>query len=70
MKNKINIKKSDAINFFGSKVAIANILGTSKQAVGQWPDVIPEQSAWPLYYLTKGKIPAEICLPEETQKSA
>ena len=62
MIKKITIKKSDAISYFGSVSEISKKLGINSQAVSQWKDDVPEVSAWPLYYLSKGKIKASVFL--------
>jgi hypothetical protein len=67
MKNRILLKKSQALSYFGSESSIAVLLKIKRQAVNQWGEYIPEQSAWPLYYLSNGKINAVIDIypPEE-----
>ena len=61
MNKKIIVKKSDAIKFF-SRAFISKKLGISSQAITQWEEVIPEKSAWPLFYLSNNKLKAKIKL--------
>lgn len=68
MKEKIILKTSDAVAYFGNKVSLAEALGVTKQAVSAWGENVPEQSAWPLFYITEGKIKAKIDLPESVMK--
>lgn len=60
MSKKIILKKVDALDFFDSVGNIASKLNINSQAVSQWGENVPEKSAWPLYYLAKGKLKAEI----------
>lgn len=53
------MKKIDAINHFGSAVALARALDLTKQAVGQWPDEIPIGRAYQIEVLTGGKLKAK-----------
>jgi transcriptional regulator with XRE-family HTH domain len=48
------MKKSDAIKYFGSQAEIAKVLKISRQAVGRWPEKIPELSAMKLARITFG----------------
>ncbi len=50
------MKKADAIKFFRSEYAIAKKLKLTKQAVHQWPDVIPFRRAIKLEELSGGKL--------------
>lgn len=51
--NKIVLKKDDALAFFGGVMSISRELGISSPAVSKWPDIVPEQSAWALLYVSK-----------------
>lgn len=47
---------SDALEIFGTKAAIAEILGISSSAVTQWKEVVPEKQAYRLARFTRGKL--------------
>lgn len=36
------MKKSQLVKYFGTKAALARACKVSRQAVGQWPEIIPE----------------------------
>jgi len=59
----IGMKTQDAIDFFGSKVAIAETLGISKQAVTEWGDDVPLGRQYQLQVVTKGALIADSRLP-------
>lgn len=42
---RIVMKKEDAIHAFKTKVGIAKAIGITKQAISQWGDFVPEESA-------------------------
>ncbi len=48
--------KSDVLNYFGTKTAIAHALQISASAVTQWKEVIPEKQAYRLELITKGAL--------------
>lgn len=57
----IIIKKKDALKYYNdSPRQLAKVLDLSVQAVSQWPDIVPERSAWSLNHLTGGKIKHKI----------
>ena len=70
MTKKIILKKADAIAFFDGISGIAKSLGINSQAISQWGDIVPETSAWPLYYLSKGEIKADISFPDNDKDAA
>jgi hypothetical protein len=47
---------SDAFKFFGSPLAVAEQLDISRQAVGQWGEIVPPASAIQLARLSRGKL--------------
>ena len=47
---------SDAIAYFGTKVAIARKLGIGKAAVSKWGEVVPRPWAAELHVLTEGEL--------------
>ena len=47
----------DAVEFFGSKTKIREVLGYGNSAVYRWGDIVPESSAGRLYVLSNHKIP-------------
>lgn len=48
-----------AVDYFGTKAAIADALGIKKSAVSQWGDTIPKGRAYQIEVLTGGKLKAE-----------
>lgn len=48
------MKKTEAINFFGSVKKLADYLEISDKAVYAWPEVVPEGAAYKLQVLTSG----------------
>jgi len=49
----IELKRVEAIRFFGSVERITELLSIKQPAVAQWPDLVPEKSAWALLHLSK-----------------
>jgi DNA-binding transcriptional regulator YdaS (Cro superfamily) len=47
---------SDVLSYFGSPSAVAERLGITRQAVGQWKELVPPLSASRLSALSKGKL--------------
>jgi transcriptional repressor of cell division inhibition gene dicB len=56
---------SDAIVVFGSPSAIAKKIGVSRQAVGQWGELVPPLSAAKLAKVSQGKLKFDPDLYEE-----
>lgn len=52
------MKKSDAIEHYGTAAALARALGINKSAVSFWGDTIPKGRAYQLEVLTGGKLKA------------
>lgn len=50
------MRKETAVAHFGSDVEVARALKISRQAVGKWPDVIPEGTAYKLQVITGGRL--------------
>lgn len=48
--------KSDVLDFFGSKIATAQVLKVSPSAVTQWKEIIPEKQAYKVERISKGKL--------------
>jgi transcriptional regulator with XRE-family HTH domain len=48
------MRKSDVQAHFGTLEAIAQAIGVSKSAVGQWPERVPQGSAYKLQFVTGG----------------
>jgi hypothetical protein len=54
------MKKSSAIEFYGSQRAIGRVLGITDQAVSAWPDLIPKGAALELEKLTNGALKCDL----------
>lgn len=52
------MKTKDAVNFFGTKSAVAKAAGVSRGRVSQWGEDVPELSAYRLERASKGKLKA------------
>jgi hypothetical protein len=50
------MRKADVVQYFGSVSKAAKAIGKTRQAVSQWPEVIPEGSAYKIQAVTKGKL--------------
>lgn len=50
------MRKEAVIEHFGSAQAVATALGISRQAVGDWGEIIPEGAAYKLQVITAGKL--------------
>ena len=50
------MKKKTAIKYFKGVTNTARALNISKQAVSQWPDIVPIQQAWKIERISKGKV--------------
>lgn len=51
--------KQQAINFFGSATSLADAIGVSKQAVGQW-GAIPYARQYQIHVVSGGELPVDI----------
>lgn len=51
--------KKQAVKYYGTEQAIADALGISRQAVNQWPAIIPLKSQFLLELDTNGKLKAD-----------
>jgi len=56
------MRKITVIRHFGSNTLVAEALGTTKQAVGQWGDKVPELRQYQLEVITKGALKSELTL--------
>lgn len=54
------MKKTQAIDFFGSQVAVAELLNVSESTVSRWPEDVPIDYAWRLERASKGDLPMQI----------
>lgn len=64
------MRKSDAIEHFGSATALAEALKISKGAVSQWGETVPEGSAYKLQFITGGKLQVDTSrypIPQRTR---
>lgn len=48
------MKKQNVIEHFKTATAVADALNISRQAVSDWPDIIPEGAAYKLQVITAG----------------
>ena len=55
-----SMKKSSAIEFYGSQRSVCRALGISDQAVSAWPDIIPKGSALELEKITNGALKCDL----------
>lgn len=53
------MKTELAVDYFGTKAAIADALGIKRSAVSQWGGTIPQGRAYQIEVLTGGKLKAE-----------
>lgn len=53
------MKTKSAVEYFGTKTAIADALGIKKSAVSQWGQTVPQGRAYQIEVLTGGKLKAE-----------
>ncbi|MBL0679202.1 Cro/CI family transcriptional regulator [Aeromonas dhakensis] len=53
------MKKTDAINYFGSAAELAKKLNISEAAISQWGQNVPQGRAYQIEVLTSGKLKAE-----------
>lgn len=54
------MKTSEAIQHFGSKKQVAAALKISKQAVSQWGELVPEDTAYKLQVITAGRLQVDV----------
>jgi hypothetical protein len=54
------VKKQAVINFFGSASKAAEALDITRQAVGEWGEILPELMAYKVQVVTKGKLQVDI----------
>jgi len=52
------MKTELAVDYFGTKAAIADALGIKRSAVSQWGETIPQGRAYQIEVLTGGKLKA------------
>lgn len=57
------MKKTDAINYFGSAAELAKKLNISEAAISQWGETIPQGRAYQIEVLTGGKLKADPIKP-------
>ena len=50
------MKKSDAVDYFGSQRKLAAALGISQPAVSQWGEQVPERFAYRLQLMTENAL--------------
>ena len=65
MPNNVGMKTSEAIDFFGSKAAVAAALGLKTPSVYEWGEFPPQLRQIQLEMLSNGKLKADAaCLPQ------
>lgn len=50
------MKKTTAIEYFGSVSSLAEALNISQEAVSQWDDIVPQLRAYQLERITNGAL--------------
>lgn len=50
------MKKSAAIDYFGSQAKLADAIGVSQAAISKWPEDVPELRAYQIERLTQGAL--------------
>ena len=61
--------KKEVIAHFGSGIAVAQALSVTKQAVSNWPKIVPQGAAYKLQFLTGGLLRVDPALyPRITKK--
>ena len=63
------MKKSEAVNYFGSLTSLAKALKITHSSVSQWGDYVPPRRAYELERITKGKLKAFIPGNEQLEAS-
>ncbi len=53
------MKKSDAIEYFGSASKLASAINVAPSAVSQWGEIIPPLRAYQIERLTSGQLKVE-----------
>lgn len=53
------MKTVDVVRFFGSKSKVAKELQLTKQAVGQWGEIVPELRQLQIELITSGQLRSE-----------
>lgn len=54
--------KQTAIEHFGGAVGLARAIGRTVQAIGEWPEIIPEGMAYKIQVITGGKLQVDPAL--------
>lgn len=62
------MKTNYAVEYFGSKVALARALGIHKAAVSQWGENVPKGRAYQIEVLTGGALKADPAAPSGQQR--
>ena len=62
-----NMKTEDAVEYFGSKAAIAKALGIKRGAVSQWGYHVPQGRAYQIEVLTGGQLKADQSKPNPAE---
>ena len=50
------MRTADAIEHYGTRAAVARVLGLTPSAVSQWGETVPELSAWRLWLASGGRL--------------
>ena len=51
------MKTKQVVKYFGTKMAVAEVLGINRSAVTRWGDIVPINQAWKIERITGGKVP-------------
>lgn len=62
---ELGMKKSEAVKYFGSQVALAKALDISQASIAGWGDEPPELRQLQLHRMTRGKLRASSSVIEK-----
>lgn len=58
IRNIREMKRSDAVQHFGTRAALAKALDITVQAIAMWGEQVPRRRAYELQVLTEGRLQA------------
>ena len=53
------MQKTQAVEYFGGPTKLAKLLGISRQAIHQWPELVPDLYQYKLHHLSGGNLPID-----------